>query len=68
MTKAKWESKQIQRVAIREANRLKGSLMCGDAEVEWLTSMDGVSVVLTRHQFEEMTRDLIALFGEVSCG
>ena len=28
----------------------------------------GVSVVLTRHQFEEMTRDLIALFGEVSCG
>ena len=42
--------------------------MCGDAEVEWLASMDGVSAVLTRHQFEEMTRDLIALFGEVSCG
>ena len=45
-------------IQIQQADKLKGALIFGDAEVEWLTSMDGVSVVLTRQHFEEMTKDL----------
>ena len=52
------ETIQIKRQAKRQADALKGSLLFGDTEVEWLTSLDGTPVVFTRHHFEEMTKDL----------